>query len=119
MRHPGPRARRLARFCAEHGRERQGLASVAAASPTAFAIAACGPRTTRTNPRPPAPIEVTARVGDDQLEVQPSSRPGAVGAGLVTFTVSNQSADPVELSRSRARPAAASDDDRPGPAPQL
>ncbi|MGH2950722.1 MAG: hypothetical protein ACRDKX_01605, partial [Solirubrobacterales bacterium] len=41
--------------------------------------------------RPPTPIEVTARVDQREVTVSPSK----VGAGLVTFTISNQSPDPV------------------------
>ena len=49
--------------------------------------------TSRTSPRPPAPILVTAKVDDEKVVVSP----GDFGAGLVTFAISNQSDDPVSL----------------------
>jgi hypothetical protein len=67
------------------------LASVAALA--ASGIAGCGADDHPNDPRPPAPIEVTARVDDESVEVQPSK----FGAGLVVMTISNQSADPVEV----------------------
>jgi hypothetical protein len=67
------------------------LASVAVAA-TGVA-AGCGSDDHPNEPRPPAPIEVTAKVDDEKVDVQPSK----FGAGLVVMTISNQSADPVEI----------------------
>jgi hypothetical protein len=62
----------------------------------ALAIAACGSDDFDNNPRPPSPIEVTARIGDRDVTVSPNSAT-AVGGGLATITISNQSQDPVTL----------------------
>ncbi|HEX6115727.1 MAG TPA: hypothetical protein VFY99_01415 [Solirubrobacterales bacterium] len=67
------------------------LASVAALA--ASGAAGCGSDDHPNEPRPPAPIEVTAKVDDEKVDVQPSK----FGAGLVVMTISNQSGDPVEL----------------------
>ena len=67
------------------------LASVAALA--AGAIAGCGSDDHPNEPRPPAPIEVTAKVDDEKVDVQPSK----FGAGIVVMTISNQSGDPVAI----------------------
>ena len=59
----------------------------------AVPIAGCGSEDRIDEPRPPSPIEVTARVGDKTVTVAPNE----FGAGLVNFTISNQSDDVVEL----------------------
>lgn len=59
----------------------------------AIAVAGCGAEDHPNEPRPPAPIEITARVSDDRVAVQPSE----FGAGLVNMTISNQSDVPVEI----------------------
>ena len=70
---------------------RGALASVAV---LATGVAAgCGSEDHPNDPRPPAPIEVTAKVDDEKVDVQPSK----FGAGLVVMTISNQSGDPVEI----------------------
>jgi hypothetical protein len=53
--------------------------------------AGCGSDDFENDPRPATPVEVTARVDQREVAVSPSR----VGAGLVTFTISNQSTDPV------------------------
>lgn len=55
------------------------------------AATGCGSDDFENEPRPATPVEVTARI--DQREVAVS--PAKVGAGIVTFTISNQSPDPV------------------------
>jgi hypothetical protein len=62
----------------------------------AFALAACGEEDFENEPRPPAPIELTARIADEVVNVSPNSA-GEVGAGLATITISNQSQDPAVL----------------------
>jgi hypothetical protein len=62
---------------------------VTAALAAAFALAACGEEDFENNPRPPAPIALSALINDRDVVVSPSD----VGAGLATITVSNQSAD--------------------------
>jgi hypothetical protein len=64
-----------------------------AATVAALAISACGSEDFENNPRPPAPIELSARIGDREVSVSPS----AVGAGLATITISNQTDDPTAL----------------------
>lgn len=59
----------------------------------AVPLAGCGGDDHPNEPRPPAPIEVTARVGEKAVTVAP----GEFGAGLVNITISNQSDDVVEL----------------------
>ena len=66
------------------------LASVAV---VAVGVAGCGADDHPNEPRPPAPIEVTAKVDDERVDVQPSK----FGAGLVVMTISNQSDDPVQI----------------------
>lgn len=71
------------------------LAAVAAASAT---LAACGAEDFENEPRPPAPIELTARIDDRKVAVAPTQRDGQeVGAGLANVTVSNQTDEPVRL----------------------
>ena len=67
-----------------------------AALAVALAISACGEDDFENDPRPPAPIELTALITDGEVKVSPSTA-GAVGAGLATFTISNQSSDPGAL----------------------
>jgi hypothetical protein len=62
----------------------------------ALALAACGEEDFENEPRPAAPIELTALINDREVKVSPSTAK-AVGAGLATITISNQSADPATL----------------------
>ncbi len=56
--------------------------------------AGCGGEEDFANdPRPAAPIVVTAKIDDQNVVVSPDE----FGAGLVNFTVTNQSEDPVTL----------------------
>jgi hypothetical protein len=59
----------------------------------AFAAAGCGSDDHPNEPRPPVPLEVSAKVGEDKVVVAPSR----FGAGLAVFTISNQTDDVVEL----------------------
>jgi hypothetical protein len=69
-------------------------AGVALGATSLLLLPGCGGEDDFANdPRPPAPIVVTARVDSQQVAVSPKS----FGAGLVNFTVSNQSDDPVTL----------------------
>ena len=72
------------------------LSVAVAALAAGLAISACGEDDFENDPRPPAPIELTALIDDRKVKVSPS-RAAAVGAGLATFTISNQSADPAAL----------------------
>ena len=69
---------------------------IVVASLTALAtgvIAGCGAEDHANDPRPPSPVEVTAKVDDENVDVSPNE----FGAGLVVMTISNQSEDPVQL----------------------
>lgn len=65
----------------------------AAAVAAAIGVAACGDDDFANEPRPPAQIELTARISDRGVTVSP----GRVGAGPVSITVSNQSGNPAAL----------------------
>jgi hypothetical protein len=75
---------------------RSRLIVTAAALGAAFAVGACGEDDFENEPRPASPIEVTALINDRKIKVSPSTA-DAVGAGLVNFTISNQSQDPAAL----------------------
>jgi hypothetical protein len=67
-----------------------------AASVAALALTACGTEDFENNPRPPAPIELSARISDQEVSVSPNSAK-TVGAGLATITISNQTGEPTKL----------------------
>jgi len=72
----------------------RGALTLVAAVSLGLAVGACGgDDEIASEPRPPAPVEVTASIKDRAVDVSPSE----VGAGIVNFTVSNQSADPARL----------------------
>lgn len=54
-------------------------------------VAGCGAADFPNNPRPPTPIEVSARVDSQRVQVAPDR----FGAGLVNFTVANLSSAPI------------------------
>jgi hypothetical protein len=68
----------------------------------ALSLGACGSSDFPNDPRPPAPIEVTAKVGSGQVQVSPDH----FGAGLVTFTIANLSRSPVRFTLSGPKDAA-------------
>jgi hypothetical protein len=83
-------ATRGARRASRRGR----LAALAV--PAALAgvlLAGCGAEDFPNNPRVAAPIEVSARVDSDRVQVSPNK----FGAGLVNFTVANLSGSPVRF----------------------
>lgn len=53
----------------------------------------CGAEDKVNEPRPPSPIELTARIDNSRVVVSPDE----VGAGLANLTISNQSDEDVEL----------------------
>jgi len=55
--------------------------------------AGCGAEDHPNEPRPPSPIEITARVDEDVVDISPNE----FGAGLAVFSISNQSDGVVEL----------------------
>ena len=84
-------------------RRRRRIALLAAATVTLL-IAGCGAEDFPNDPRPPAPIELTAKVGPRQVLVAPTrtSDGAPIGAGLATFTISNQTNEEVALTFSGA-----------------
>ena len=60
----------------------------------AVVAAGCGSEDHANEPRPPVPIDLSARIDNGRVEIAPRD----VGAGVATITISNQSADEVELS---------------------
>ncbi len=78
-------------------RARRRLVASLAALTAALAVASCGGEDDfENNPRPAAPIELTARISDETVDVSPNAAK-QVGAGLATITISNQSRDPAVL----------------------
>jgi hypothetical protein len=66
----------------------------ALAALAAFAFAGCGSEDDFENePRAALPIDLTASVNDQKVDVDPSE----VGAGLVNVTIANQASDPVRF----------------------
>lgn len=65
----------------------------AAALAVALAMGACGSDDFPNEPRPPAPIEMSANVTKKRVVISPRE----LGAGPVNITVSNQSPDPATL----------------------
>lgn len=59
----------------------------------ALLTAGCGGEDHPNQPRPPVPLEVSAKIGKDQVDVAPRE----FGAGPAVFTVSNQTDDVVQL----------------------
>jgi hypothetical protein len=79
-------------------RRRRRIALLAATAAVAAAGAGCGAEDFENDPRPPAPIELNARIDDHKVAVAPIQRDGQpVGAGLANITVSNQTDEPVRL----------------------
>jgi hypothetical protein len=82
-------------------RRRAACAGVATLALAGLAVSGCGEDDFANEPRPAAPIVVTAKVGSDRVLVSPDR----FGAGLVNITVSNQSDDPVRLTLVGPEPA--------------
>lgn len=57
------------------------------------AVAGCGSEDFANLPRPPSPVELSAKVDNSKVVLAPSR----TGAGLAVITVSNQSSDAVQL----------------------
>jgi hypothetical protein len=54
-------------------------------------LAGCGAKDFPNDPRPPTPIEISAKVDSQRVQVAPDR----FGAGLVNFTVANLSGAPI------------------------
>ena len=72
---------------------RSAIVAAAAFAVLGLTAAGCGSEDHPNDPRPPKPIEITARVDNDVVDISPSE----FGAGLAVFTISNQSDSAVEL----------------------
>lgn len=61
----------------------------------AVAVAGCGSTSHayRNSPRPPAPVVVSASIGDQQVSVSPTH----LGAGPITLVITNQSASSQQI----------------------
>lgn len=57
-------------------------------------FAGCGRDDFKNDPRPPVPLEATVEITDEAVQVAPSS----FGAGLVNFTIANNSSDAATFS---------------------
>lgn len=64
-----------------------------AALAAALSLASCGEDDFANEPRPSAPIELSARISNDEVVVSPKE----VGAGIASITIANQSKDPAAL----------------------
>lgn len=76
---------------------RRGLTALLAAA-SAIVAAGCGAEDFENEPRPPAPIELTAKIGDNRVLLSPTEIGGApIGAGLANVTISNQTGKDLPL----------------------
>ncbi len=62
-------------------------------APVLLLLGACGEDDFPNDPRPPAPIELTAAIDQRSVTISPQN----LGAGLVVLTVSNQTDEPTRL----------------------
>lgn len=77
-----------------HRARRTRCLAVAFAASTSVLVAACGEEETYKNePRPPAPIVITASIASDSVSVSPRT----FGAGPITLIVTNQTERAQEL----------------------
>jgi hypothetical protein len=77
---------------------RRGLTATLAIAAIAATAAACGAEDFENDPRPPAPIELTARINDERVIISPTEINGEpVGGGLANVTISNQTQNEVQL----------------------
>jgi hypothetical protein len=61
-------------------------------------LAGCGAEEFPNDPRPPAPIQLSAKIGPEQLTLSPKRVGGEpIGAGIANVTISNQTPDEVSL----------------------
>ncbi|MFL5892390.1 MAG: hypothetical protein ACJ75I_06560 [Solirubrobacterales bacterium] len=82
----------MALWGARRASRRGRLASLGALALLVGAVlAGCGAKDFPNNPRPATPIEISAKVDSQRVQVAPDS----FGAGLVNFTVANLSGSPI------------------------
>lgn len=81
-------------------RRRRGTAVLAAAA-IAVAGVGCGSEDFPNDPRPPKPIQLTAKIGQKRVVVSPTKIDGApIGAGIANITISNQNDEDLSLTLS-------------------
>jgi hypothetical protein len=56
-------------------------------------LGACGEDDFPNDPRPPSPVELTAAIDENSVDISPTT----LGAGLVNVTISNQTPEPARL----------------------
>ena len=83
------------------GRTRHALVAALAVS-AALTLGACGSSDFANDPRPAAPIVVTATVASGRVDVSPDR----FGAGLINLTIANLSDSPVRFTLSGPKDAA-------------
>ncbi|MEZ5074836.1 MAG: hypothetical protein R2691_08405 [Solirubrobacterales bacterium] len=71
----------------------RGRCAVAGLLVAAVSVAGCGAEEFPNDPRPPTAVELSGKIDNQKVTVIPSR----VGAGLATFTITNQSGDDVQL----------------------
>lgn len=71
----------------------RGTCAAAGLIVAAVIVAGCGAEDFPNEPRPPAPVELSGKVSNSKVSIVP----GRIGAGLATFTISNQSGEDVQL----------------------
>lgn len=81
------------RFREARGSRRARFGVAATVGVAMLGATGCGEDDFENEPRPPAPIEITAAIDDRSVNVSP----GTFGAGLVTITISNQTDEPTRL----------------------
>lgn len=81
------------------------VTALVAGSLCAALLAACGADDFDNEPRPPAPVALTAAIDDRSVSISPSQ----LGAGLVTVTISNQSRETLRLTIDGPTSASSSD----------
>src|SRR6476659_8938944 len=74
-------------------RERGRVLLFAVALVTALAVAGCGSKDFKNDPRPPIPAEISVKIARDGVAVSPRE----FGAGLVNFTIANLTTEPGTL----------------------
>lgn len=84
----------MAIWGARRASRRGRLASLGASAVlVGLVFAGCGAKDFPNNPRPPTPIEVSAKVDSERVQVAPTR----FGAGIVNLTVANLSGSPITL----------------------
>lgn len=82
-----------------HSRRRRPALALAGLASVAALAAGCGEEDFENNPRPARLIDVTAVINTEEVDVSP----GEFGAGLVHFTISNQTDSPLTMTISPDR----------------